>query len=97
MKLSKLEEALFFSLGLISVLMAANIVADMQGVDFSFLDEFIYILFYFLALFVPLYMFIQWMKKSTKTRFLKIVLALVPALLFGVWAMFLATELGYTL
>lgn len=97
MNLSKLEEALFFSLGLVSVLMAANIIAQMQGVNFSFLDEFIYIVFYFLALFVPLYMFIQWMKQSTKKRFMKIVLALIPALLFAAWAMFLSTELGYTL
>ncbi|MGM0436264.1 MAG: hypothetical protein ACQEQA_04360 [Bacillota bacterium] len=97
MKLTRLESALFFSLTLLSVLMAANIIAEMSGVDFSLLEQFIYIVFYFLALFVPLYMFIQWMKYSTKERFAKIVLALIPALLFAMAAMFLSTELGYTL
>ena len=87
MKLSKLEEALLFSLTLVSVLMAANIIAGLSGIDFSFLDQFINIVFYFLALFVPLYMFVQWMKKSTNTRLLKVIIAMIPALLFAGFAL----------
>jgi hypothetical protein len=97
-KLTKLEEALFFSLIVVSMLIVANILIEMTiGITFSFFSQVIHIAFYILALFTPLYMVIQWMKVSTKERFLKIVLALIPAVLFGFFTVVLSTELGYIL
>ena len=50
--------------------------------------------FYLLAILVPLWMCIRWIKRKSKTYFILFMMSIVPGLVFGIWFLIVIVRLG---
>ncbi len=97
MTFNNFEKGLFSVLAFSSLVMLFNLISEALNASIVLFD-FIYVyVFYFFALLVPLYMLVQWIRITSKERFLKFLISIIPWALFTLWFIVMVNALGENL
>lgn len=97
MTFNNFEKGLFKALAFASIIMLFNFTGDYLNWSITLFESIFVFAFYFFALLVPLYMLVQWIRVTTKERFLKLLIAMLPGLVFSVWFYIMLNALGENL
>jgi len=97
--LNRIEKIMIIALIIVSVLMLYNLSLAHLLIynQYMLFEGWIHYIFYVLAIFVPMYIFLQWLFKKKRLYLYLTGLTSLPIVVFGIWFIYMIKALGEAL